>query len=97
MFDLWSAEMGILFTQTLFALYGLFVSSHVIFPSVSDCDVIVSSRHGNSKNGTFHSPKSKITGNYPSNSHCIYKFIGWATERVKIRFTKFELQGRAPA
>ncbi|XP_067675721.1 dorsal-ventral patterning tolloid-like protein 1 isoform X1 [Haliotis asinina] len=77
--------------------YILLICLSIGYVSAESCDVIVSSRHGNAKNGTFRSPKSKITGNYPSNSHCIYKFIGWSTERVKIRFTFFDLQGRAPA
>ncbi|XP_052810880.1 cubilin-like isoform X1 [Mya arenaria] len=57
-----------------------------------DCDVTFSST--TMKMGTFYSPNSPQM--YPNNQRCVYKFVGLSSERVKIRFHKFNLQGMSP-
>lgn len=56
------------------------------------CDVTISST--TVKSGQFSSPNWPDP--YPPNKRCVYKFVGLSTERVKIRFSKFNLQGMSP-
>ncbi|XP_055954613.1 dorsal-ventral patterning tolloid-like protein 1 isoform X2 [Patella vulgata] len=60
----------------------------------NDCHSTISSIHDAHKNGTFHSPQ--WPNPYPNNVHCTYKFIGRENERIRIKFTSFNLQGRSP-
>ncbi|XP_060597255.1 cubilin-like isoform X3 [Ruditapes philippinarum] len=57
-----------------------------------DCDVTFSSR--DNKRDRFASPG--WPNPYPNNKRCVYKFVGLTTERVKLRFSKFNLQGMSP-
>ena len=59
---------------------------------ITDCDVTVSS--STTKIGNFHSPG--WPAQYPPSKRCVYKFVGLTTERVKLRFKKFSLQGLSP-
>ncbi|XP_069129716.1 tolloid-like protein 1 isoform X1 [Argopecten irradians] len=63
--------------------------------SSQDCDVIIDrSLDSIPQQGTFHSPG--WPQHYPTNTHCIYKFIGTPNERVSIKFSFFDIQGVLP-
>ncbi|KAH3730549.1 cubilin-like isoform X2 [Dreissena polymorpha] len=71
------------------------VTSLSFFTSINtdrDCDVTFAST--TTRTGKFYSPQWPLK--YPDNKRCIYKFVGLTTERVKIRFSKFNLQGMSP-
>lgn len=60
-----------------------------VYISVAGCDFTYSSTA--TKGGVFQSPQGPQ--GYPNNKRCVYKFVGLTSERVKIRFNKFNLQG----
>ncbi|XP_045197836.2 cubilin-like isoform X2 [Mercenaria mercenaria] len=69
-----------------------FCSFVVVGTADRDCDVTYSSR--TTKGAKFASPNWPQA--YPNNKRCVYKFVGLSSERVKIRFNKFNLQGMSP-
>ncbi|KAL4233470.1 hypothetical protein ACF0H5_008151 [Mactra antiquata] len=57
-----------------------------------DCDVTYSSTA--TKGDSFSSPR--WPSQYPNNKRCVYKFVGLTSERVRIKFEQFDLQGMSP-
>ncbi|XP_014770360.1 tolloid-like protein 2 isoform X3 [Octopus bimaculoides] len=90
-------------TVLILCLTGGFMSDNGMVSSVASqgtrhfigCEISTISHHGDSqRNGSLHSP------NWPNlypNSIChIYKFTGRKSERVKLNFTSFNVQGIPP-
>ena len=46
------------------------------------------------KNGSFTSPN--FPGLYPRDTVCLYEFLALPTERVRVVFTYFDVEGIAP-
>ncbi|KAI0208230.1 hypothetical protein LSAT2_007102 [Lamellibrachia satsuma] len=77
------------------ALIFFLVICHAVRPNLANnCDITIRSSVGGGKNSTFSSPYWPST--YLNNQRCIYRFIGLPTERVQIRFIKFEVLGSPP-
>ncbi len=78
-----------------FVHFTIISLSFYVSVDTEDCDIVVrSDEHGTARNGTFHSPG--WPKNYGHNLRCVYKFIAKPTERVKIRFSSFNVKGHTP-
>ncbi|VDP08078.1 unnamed protein product [Soboliphyme baturini] len=61
--------------------------------SLQHCDKMYIQLDQGPVNGTFSSPD--FPSNYPRNLQCIYTFIAKPTQRVRLKFTDFQLTGNA--